>query len=410
MRYRESSNLVNVRRLHEAFHTDEPHPTGPFTRAGDLMREMTARERQELGLLPDPSQPGTASQNNRSTSSEPTSFDIFDAPTTVTPPAAVGNTPITLGVSQAAVFSSSDALQRGPPAANNSEPANVSQVADFTTFGFHAGELPSFPMRHPTPVSGATALSSHPLREASATAAMFDSTTNEGPSDTSPRPSYSSTDLGLRCEPVLDNGGTSYSQPNLSSDSSHRAASTNAQDRSNTVVGDAQSVNVSDLQVEPVDRERLDELAPSSQYFEDEAAPDERTAANSSLAPVRHRVLVASRHPVGRGRNPSPAHGSTPNNSTPRDDERLVYLSDYLREASPSVEDREVWNGGRIFLPETLLRIEQTTPRLMRKRVQRMSIASCVTLLLRRGKDWDWRGSMKVLSEMGKREPAQTQQ
>ena len=336
------TNNPTVRRLHEAFHTDASQF---FTLASDLMRPMAARERQEFGLQPDTSQSGMASHNNRSTSSEPTSFDIFDAPNTVTPPAAVGNTPVTLGMSQVDDSSSSGALQHGPPAANSSESPSVSQAADFSTFGFHASELPSFPMRHPTPVSGATALFSHPLRRTSATVGTFDYNTDEGPRNTSPRPSYSSTDLGLRSESVPDNGGRPYSQPNPTSDSSNRAASTNAQDSTNTVVGDAPSVNVSDLQVEPVGRERLDELAPPSQYSEDEAAPDERATENSSVAPVRRRVLVASRHPVGGGRNPSPAHGSTPNNNTPRDDGRPVYLSDYLREASPSVQDRRAWNG-----------------------------------------------------------------
>ena len=205
-------------------------------------------------------------------------------------------------------------------------------------------------MRHPTPVGGATALFSRPLRRTSATAEMLASTTDEEPSNTSPEPSDSSTDLGLRSESVPDNGGTPYSEPNPTSDSSDRAASTTAQDSPITVVDDTPSLNVSELRVEPVGTERLDELAPFSQYSEDKAAPDERTTANSSVAPVRRRGLVASRHPVGRGRNPSPAHGSTPN-STPRDDGRPVYLSDYLREASPSVEDREVWNGGRIIPP-----------------------------------------------------------
>lgn len=349
----ENTDNHTVRSFHAAFHTDDPHPSGPFTLASDLLRPMTARDREDFGLLPDASQPGMASHNYRSANSEPDGFDLFETPSTAIPPGVITNTPITLSVSQVDELSPFGAPHYGLPAANSSRSPSVSQAADFSTFGFHASGLRSYPVRHPTPVSGATALSSHPLREANATATMFDSTspTNEGPSNTSPRPSHSSTDLGLRSESVPNNGGTPHSQPNPASDSADRAASTNAQDSPNTVVGDAQFVNVSDSQVEPLDRERFDELAPPSLYSEDEAAPDERTTVNSSVAPERHHVLVASRHPVGRGRTPSPSHGSTPNNNTPRDDGRPVYLSDYLREASPSDEDREVWNGGRIIPP-----------------------------------------------------------
>jgi hypothetical protein len=201
-----------VRRLHEAFHTDEPHPRGPFTLATDLMRQMTARDRQEYGLPPDTSQPGMASHNHQSTDSEPDGFDLFDIPSSAIPPVAVTDTPITLAVSQDDDCSSSGAIQHGPLLANSSGILRVSQAADFTDSGYHASELPSYPLRLSAPPSERSAPSSHP-REASDTVAMSDSNhpVNERSSNSNQRPSYSMAALGLRGEPVLDNGDTAGS-------------------------------------------------------------------------------------------------------------------------------------------------------------------------------------------------------
>jgi hypothetical protein len=166
-----------ARELHEAFHTDAlQRPRWPFIRASSIAREMTAKDRQEFGLQPDTAQSESASNNNQSTTSEPDGFDLFEIPSSGVPPVAVRNTPVTLGMSQADDFSLSGALQPGPPQANSSGPLRVSQAADFTAFCFHASELPSYPMRRSVPPSGTAALSSHPLREASDTATMFNST------------------------------------------------------------------------------------------------------------------------------------------------------------------------------------------------------------------------------------------
>ncbi|KAH8702840.1 hypothetical protein GQ44DRAFT_732646 [Phaeosphaeriaceae sp. PMI808] len=216
-----------------------------------------------------------------------------------------------------------------------------------------------YPMRQSMPPSGTAALSSHPVAEASDTVAMSYSNhpVNERSSSVNQRPSYS-----MRDEPVLYNGVTPYSRPDPTYDSSNTAAGAVAQGSPNTLVSDARSVNVSDLRVGPVDRERLDELALFSQYPEDElnrAAPDEHTTANSSATPVRHCVLVASHHPHERASNTDPVHGSTPDNSTrdstPRDDGCPTRLSDYLPGASPSIESTEAWTVGCVSPPENAI-------------------------------------------------------
>ncbi|RMZ74079.1 hypothetical protein GMOD_00004914 [Pyrenophora seminiperda CCB06] len=397
----EHTDDPTVRRLHEAFHTDAPQrPRRPFTRASSIAHEMTARDRQEFGLQPDTAQSESASNNNQSTTSEPDGFDLFEIPSSGIPPVAVRNTPVTLGMSQVDDFSPSGALQPGPPQANSSGSLRVSQAADFTAFGFHASELPSYPMRRSAPPSGTAALSSHPLGEASDAATMLNSTplVNGRPSNSDQRPSYSLRDLELSGDDSNTAGGV-YATVHSEADCTHRQAEHSngdvienghgrAQASPGTPMNSPPSVNVSELRLGPVGRESHTELALFSQYSEDEpnrAAPDEDTTASSSETPVRRRALVirfgnvlanhsdgrapacpntplqlqttdsqppfdlSSHHPGRRASNSSLVHGSTPDNSirnnTPRDDGRATCLSDYSPQEPPSAEDIERWNN-----------------------------------------------------------------
>ncbi|KAF1351767.1 hypothetical protein EJ07DRAFT_136819 [Lizonia empirigonia] len=305
----EYTDNPTVRELYEAFHTDAPQrPRGPSTRASSIAHQMTARDRQELGLQPDPSQSERTSNNNQSTTSEPNSFDFFATPSPGIPPVAVTDTPVTLSVSRDDYFSLSDALQSNPPQTNSSGSLRVSQAAEFTAFGFHASELPSYAMRLSAPPSGTAALSSHPIGEASDTANIFNITplVNERSGNSSVRSSYDLTALDLRGEPVLDIGDLPDSHPNTASgnpntthgihasanseidcnngqaEHSNRGVIRNSNGRAqanpNPPMDDALSVNVSDLRLGPASRETLAGLALFSQYPEDNlntAAPDE---------------------------------------------------------------------------------------------------------------------------------------
>jgi hypothetical protein len=301
-----------VRRTHETFHTNaQQSPRVPSTRASFIARQMTARDRQDFGLQSDTSQSESTSNNNQSTASRPAGFDLFEPPSPRIPPVAITDTPVTRSISRDDYFSLPGALQSDPPQANHLASLEVSHLDGFTTFAFHASELPPHPTRPRMPRNGTAARSSHPFREASDTANMFDSTStgNERSRNSDQRPSYSLTDLGLG-EPVLDNGDSS--QPNLNTNHSNTAervyASVNSEidctggnaEQSNGVAADngngrAQtspdtpintppSVNVSDLRLGPVGDETLATLATLSQYAEDEGD----TSPNSS-------ILVATR-------------------------------------------------------------------------------------------------------------------
>jgi hypothetical protein len=398
-----------VRRFHEAIRPDAPQgPRGHFIRASFIARQMTARDRQELGLQPDTSQSESASNNNQSTTSGPDGFDLFETPSSEIPSVAVTDTPVTLGVSRDDYFSLSGALQSDPPQANSSGSLRVPQAADFTAVGLHANELPSYPMRRSAPLSGTAALSSHPLGEASDTATIFNSThpVNERSSDQ--RPSYSLGDLELRSDDSNVAGGV-YATVHSEADCTHRQTENSNGDVTENGHGRMQatpgtptntplSVNVSELRLGPARRESHTELALFSQYSEDEpsqAAPDEETTASSSATPVRRRTLVIrfgnllANHSDGRaparpntplqlqttdsqpsfdlfshhsGRmasNDNLVHDSTPDSSTrdstSRDDGRPTRLSHYLPGASPPSEDREAWISELIVSPENAI-------------------------------------------------------
>lgn len=222
-------------------------------------------------------------------------------------------------MSQGDDFSSSGTLPFGPPQANSSRSLGVLQATDFTSFGFHASELSSYPMRRSTPPNGTAALPSHPLREASDTATMFDSThpSTERSSNSNPRPPYTLAFLSVRGGPAQDNGdsppnltinnldiidhaaidsetGCTQGQAEYSNGGVIGSGNGRAQVGRNTLMDDVPSVSVSDLRLGPVGRETLAALALFSQYPEDEpsrAAPDDATTAGTSATPVRRRGL-----------------------------------------------------------------------------------------------------------------------
>jgi hypothetical protein len=295
-----------VRRFHEAIRPDAPQcPRGYFIRASSIARQMTARDRQELGLQPDTSQSESASNNNQSTTSWPDGFDLFETPSSEISSVAVIDTLVTLGVSRDDYFSLSGALQSDPPQANSSGSLRVSQAADSTAFCFYGSKLQSYSMRRSAPPSGTAALSSHPLAEASDTATTFNSThpVNERSSDQ--RPSYSLGDLELRSDDSNAAGGV-YAAVHSEADCTHRQTENSNGDVTESGHGRMQaspstptntplSVNVSELRLGPVSRKSHTELALFSQYSEDEpsqAAPDEDTIASSSATPVGRRTLV----------------------------------------------------------------------------------------------------------------------
>jgi hypothetical protein len=251
-------------------------------------------------------------------------------------------------------------------------------------------------MRRSVPPSGTAALSSHPLREVSDTATIFNSTPLVNKISSNQRPSYSPEDLELRGDDSNTARGvyaTVHSKANCTHqqaknsnedviENSHRRAQANP----GTLINTPPSVNVSDLRLGPVSREPFTKFALFSHYPEDKpnrAVLDEDATASSSATLVPRRSLItplelanysnrraparpntpvqsqttstpplsdlASYHPGRRASNANQLYSNTTINSTrdntPRGNGRATCLSDYSPQEPPLAKDIERWNN-----------------------------------------------------------------